>query len=205
MNIAEAKLLSLPKYCDVYRFFLVEELYFVRTPLDYHHGKCSVIGTVVFKEGNYYLENIRLRATRKEYQVPSGAFEILLLLDKVLQEKCINSFVEVNGEAVFWRSADDVNKHPVTMPKTTVDLIKMTRSVHFRPANENNEIRFDADHINKDECIYDEDKMKQYLDDFDKEYVHAVKVHTLNIIDIADEVIFCNLKLRKLADSLEKM
>lgn len=205
MSLTEAKLLSLPKYCDTYRFFLVEELLFVRSPLDYHHGKCSVIGAVVFKDGNYYLENICLRAIGKEYQIPSGSLRILLLLDKVLEDKCINSFAEVNGEAVFWRSADDTNTHLAAMPKTTVDLIKMTRSMHFRPAKENNEVQFDADHINKEECVYDEDKIKQYLGDFDREYVHAVKVHTLNIIDIADELMYGNLKLRRLTENLNTM
>lgn len=205
MSLIEAKLLNLPKHCDIYRFFLVEELLFVRTPLDYHHGKCSVIGTVVSKDGNYYLENVRLRAIKEEYQVASGSLRILLLLDKILEDKCLNSFVEVNGETIFWRKTDDIDSHLTAMPKTTVELIKTTRSMHIRPAKDNNEIQFDADQINKDDCVYDEDKIKQYLDDFDKEYVHAVKVHTMNIIDIADEVIFCNLKLRKLADKLDNM
>lgn len=205
MSLIESKLLELPKYCDLYRFFIVEELIFVQTPLHYHHGKCAVIGRIAFDNGDYYLENIILRTLNSEYQVPSGSLRILLLLDKGLSGE-VNSNAEVNGETVFWRKTDDTNNHSKMMLKSTCDLVRTIRSkfIHFNDEH-SAEIQHIDEPINREACTFDTDNISKYLEHFSKEFVHAIKVHNLNPIDIADEVISCNLMQRKLIQKLDEL
>lgn len=205
MSFIETKLLKLPKFCDIYRFLIVEELIFVETPLHFHHGKCAVIGRIAIDDGDYYLENIRLNALNKEYQVPTGSLRILLLLNKGLSDRSVNSFVEVNGETVFWRKTEGTTHHSKIIHKSTIDLARAIRSklVHLKDeADESHE--FYDKQISIEECTFDEDKIREYLKSFSEKYVHAIKVHNMNIIDSAEEVMCCNLQIRKILQRMDK-
>lgn len=206
MSLIAPKLLNLPEYHDIYRFFIVEELVLVESPLHYHHGKCALIGRVAFEGGNYYLENIRIRNIRPQCQIPSGQLRILLLLAEGLGDGVIKSTVDLSGEAVFWRRADDTCNHSTSiLPKTTVELVRKIRSHFFRFHEESNFDVCNLDHISRDACEFDEDKVWGFLEAFSTEYVHAIKVHSISVVDDADEVIVWNLKMRKLMHRLDAL
>lgn len=201
MSSFGSKLLNVPEYIDIYRFFTVEELA-LESPLDYHHGKCSVIGRVVFVEGHYYLTNIRLQHIQPKYQVPSGQLRILLLFTDGPSN--INRTVEVSGETVFWKRADDTKEYPTKItPKTTAGLVHRIRSTFVHSHTDSDYDTTSQDHLSQGECEFDEDKIGEYLDEFDISHVHAIRVHWVREVDEPDELIYYNLKIRQLMRRLD--
>lgn len=204
MSFIETKLLKLPEFTGIYRFFIVEELIFVETPLHFHHGRCAVIGRIAFDDGDYYLENIRLNALNKKYRIPTGTLRILLLLEGGFRERDINSFVEVNGETVFWRKNEDTTNPSRIIQKSTIDLARAIRSdlVHLKDETDESDEFYDKQ-ISMEECTFDEDEIKEYLKNFSEKYVHAIKVDSINTIESAEEVVYCNLQIRKLLQRMD--
>jgi len=119
--------LELPKYCEFYKHFLVEEIHYIKRPIDLHYGLCSVIGRMCHKNGQYKLENIRLSCLDKTHRLHTGAVSILLKVPDNLDPPLpLDEYVEIFGEAVFQKrnecSRNDVNRSIGVLSANSGDL-----------------------------------------------------------------------------------
>lgn len=206
-------ILRLPKPCDIHENLLVEELVFCKSPLDYHYGKCSVIGKLVYDDGKYYLENIRLRCLDEKYRMKTASIRIRLLPVHTMSSSFNGSFAEVHGETVFLRrSESDSNSQPFKRKqkssswKTTVDIINRMRSEFVQFNEETQGCRYGDDVIDADDaCQIDQIGIDEYLERFPNDHEPAIKLFTMEILDQAEELIECNLKLRIVMKKLKQI
>lgn len=189
------KLLKIPDYCEIFEFKLVEELY-LSDPLDIHFGKCTVIGRLARDETFYYLENIQLKFMNKEYQLSTGFVRLILLPVIKPNNFSVGAFAEVHGEAVFWRSDLGWNELGPNLPKSTRDLIVDQRRHHIKLNDLDSQMILDAKEIPAS-CLNDHDT-KFAMEQFKLTWKPAIHVFTINIVDEAEELIHCNLKMRLL-------
>ncbi|XP_017870727.1 PREDICTED: uncharacterized protein LOC108618958 [Drosophila arizonae] len=70
---------NLPKYCDFFKYLLVEELVLEPDYRQIHYGKCAVIGRLCAIPDNFKLENVSIPHLPSVYKLPTGAVSLLLL------------------------------------------------------------------------------------------------------------------------------
>lgn len=205
-------ILHLPKHCNIYQNLLVEELVFHKSPLNYHYGKCSVIGKLVYDEvfDKYFLENIRLRCLDKKYQMKTGAIRIRLLVQSRPEQTSIGSFAEVHGETGFVRPSESefnlqTGKQNTVEMKTTVDFIKRMRIGFLKFNEETQGVRNSDDDIDADTCQINQRGLDEFLETFPVNFEPVIKLFTINIIDQAEELIECNLKMRMVMRKLNQI
>lgn len=193
-----SKILHLPDYCNVFKEFLVEELVFYESPLDLHHGKCSVIGRLHERNNLWYLQNITLNCVDKEYQLPSGAVEILLVPTNyhadgasTFQNMVSGWFYEVHGETGFYSQSDGHQK-----PFTVAEMIIKLRIAHMT-FNESM-TDYELPDIPRNACTFDEAIVQRDIENIGKTFVPCIQVHTSNPIEHPVELLQTNLELRLL-------
>lgn len=197
------KILKIPDYCDNFEFKLVEELS-LSDPLDLHYGKCTVIGRLACDAKSHYLENIQLKFMSKEYQLPTGSVRVFLLPDSKLDNFVSGAYAEVHGEAAFWRTDLCWNERGKDLPKTTRDLIVDMRRHHIKFNDLDSQAILDAKEIPPDGCLTDDD-VKSRMEQFKSIWKPAIHVYTINIVNEAEELIHCNLKMRLLRKKYKLM
>lgn len=191
-----SKILKIPDYCDIFEFKLVEELS-LSDPLDLHYGKCTAIGKLACDETSYYLENIKLQFMKEEYQLPTGSVRIILLPVSKPTEIKIGACVEVHGEAAFWQTDLSWDERGNNLPKTTRDLIVYLRRKYIKFNDLDSQAILDEKEIPDDHSLKDDD-IKETMTQFTCSWKPAIHVYTMNIVDEAEELIHCNLKMRLL-------
>lgn len=192
-----SQILNIPNYCDIFKFILVDELVF-SDPLEFHYGKCSVIGKLAFKNDSYYLQNIQLKCIAEEYQLPTGTEEVLLLPNTRFDNFQNGAFAEVHGDAVFWLKDTNWSQRSNKLPKTTKDLMTNLRTKHLVFNDEDSQMILDEKVIPADCCHLDEDAIQKSLEIFSSTWMPAIQVLTMNIINDAEALIDVNLRLRLL-------
>ncbi|KAM8701938.1 hypothetical protein ACLKA7_007975 [Drosophila subpalustris] len=70
---------KLPKYCDFFKYLLVEELSLEPDYRQLHYGKCAVIGRLSAIPEFFSLENVTVPHLQSDYKLPTGAVSLLLL------------------------------------------------------------------------------------------------------------------------------
>lgn len=193
-----SKILHLPEYCNVFKEFLVEELVFYESPLDFHHGKCSVIGRLFERNNLWYLQNITLDCVDKEYQLPSGAMEILLVptsyhanSNGVSTFQNLNSgwFYEVYGETGFYNQCDEHQK-PFTVAQMIIKL--RIEHMHFDESMAD----FEQPDIPANACTFDVAAVQRDIERIGATFVPCIQVHTSNPIEQPAALVQTNLQLR---------
>lgn len=195
---------NIPAYCDIYKPLLVEEIYYLASPTNLHHGMCSVIGKITFKDDRYLLQNVKLSSMDKAYQLPTGAINVLIIpLQEAYPPLPIDQFVEIFGETILW--ARDQNAIRIStgdcqersLPITSAFLVRQLRQAQIEleaarglPAREPTGMN--------DKSMNSTIKLalRKRIDDMRKKYEPAIYLDSFKIIDEADEVITCNLELR---------
>lgn len=208
-KIMPSKIYHLPDYCQLFRDFLVEELVFYESPFEFHYGKCSVIGKLSIRDNFHYLQNISLSCLDKEYCMKTGSVEILLLPTNYRSDpsdlssfrNLVNgSFYEIHGETAFTPKHEtvDLNSKAVNTMEMIVQLrhkyLQFTESAIDYEAKD---ISLNGDEVNGDDIERD-------IEEFERMHVPAIQVHTMNEIDLAEELIHTNLQLRRLRDKQKK-
>lgn len=191
-----SKLIKLPDYCDTFEFKLVEELS-LSDPLDLHYGKCTVIGRLARNHKFYYLENILLKFMNEEYQLPTGCVRVVLLPVSKPNNFIAGAMAEVHGEAAFWRNDLDWDERGNSLPKTTRDLIVDQRKHHIKFNDLDSQAIVDEKEIPANGCLKDDD-IRGSMTLFRNMWSPAIQVFTMNIVNEAEELIHCNLKMRML-------
>lgn len=190
------KLLNLPDFCDNYKFKLIEELIY-SDPLDYHYGKCKVIGKLAFENDAYYLKNIQIKCTDENYQIPTGTESILLLPSAPPKNFVNGAFAEVHGEAVFWRRNLNWNQHENQIPKTTRGLMIELRKKHIIFID-GSQMIIDRKIVEEGDYLFNENNFEESKHKFKSEWMPAIQLYTMNIINDAEDLIECNLRMRLL-------
>lgn len=196
-------LLDFPKYCDYPKNLLVEELVFTSSPVRLHYGKCAVIGQLYREDNKYYLQNIRLSYLDEQHQMETGAIKILLLDmgNGSFQKFVDNKFAEVFGEAVFWPITESVDNQNTTAPTTTKDLVQQLRLLNIDSSQIEN---MDPDE-SQITSTFDEEAVEQAIEKFNSNYVPAIRISVMNLIDQAEKMIAYNLELRKVFEEQRKV
>lgn len=183
-----------PVYCDVYKHLLVEELYYISSPLKLHYGKCAVIGKLTFVNHRYLLENIQLPCFDKAHSLRTGAISVLIIPRHDMPLPLANQYVEVFGEAVLAnRDAESVAGTPTTSAFLIQNLISMRT-------------RQEDEHARRHPNNADDSTLKatiqlaveQEVDAIRAKYQPAIYLRSFKLINEADEVILCNLELREM-------
>ncbi|KAL7744304.1 hypothetical protein ACLKA6_001697 [Drosophila palustris] len=96
---------KLPKYCDFFKFLLVEELSLEPDYRQLHYGKCAVVGRLSAIPDYFSLENVTVPHLPSDYKLPTGAVSLLLLnftYDKANDQSLAHgSYCIVRGEIVL--------------------------------------------------------------------------------------------------------
>lgn len=196
-----SRIFQLPTYCDLFKYFLIEELILYDSPFDFHHGKCSLIGKLSVRENLCYLQNISLSCLDREYRLDTGAAEILLLRTSYRSNPEATSsfpvlvngaFYEVHGETVF--SVKNESSQPTL---TTAEMVIKLRRTHLHFASE---IECGRPDIPANACEFDAKAIEKDVEAFAKSHEPAVLVHSMNEIDQGEELIQRNLQLRLIRD-----
>lgn len=197
-----SKILHLPDYCNLFKDFLVEELIFHESPFEFHFGKCLVIGKLCRRNNLCYLQNISLGCLDEEYRLKTGAVEILLLPTSYrsnpgdmssFQRNLVNgSFYEIHGETAFIPQCESVD-----LASSSINTLEMVIKLRI------NNLQFHESHGGYDlrdipahSCDFNEIDVQRDVDEFQKNHVPAIQVHTMNEIDDAEALISTNLQLR---------
>lgn len=200
----DSKIFHLPDYCDLFKQFLVEELIFYESPLEFHFGKCSIIGKLCIRDNLHYLQNISLSSLDEEYRLKTGLVEILLLPTNYRSNPTDLSsfrhlvdglFYEVHGETAFKPKQGTVNLKTLTI--NTMELIIQLRMKHLKFAGSVSS--FDVKDIAIDSIDpINESEIDRDIKCFGMNYIPAIQVHTMNEIDKAEELLQTNLQFRLL-------
>lgn len=199
----------LPEYCDFYKNILVEELVYIINPVKLHYGKCAVIGKLLCEERKYYLQNIRLKCLNETYQLPTGSVRTLLLPSTDQNSFPTNTFAEVFGEAVLW---DTTNIDQIAvqvdrnLPAKSKDLMQFMCDKQLQLEREKGD-----DQQRKPTGMCDKSMnstvrmaLRRELDELKRRYIPAIRVHKVNVIDQAEELIECHLEMR-LVQQMKKL
>lgn len=193
-----SKILTLPEYCDIFKFMLVEELV-LSEPLDFHYGKCAVIGKLSQKNDKFYLQNIQLKSIAEEYQLQTGTVEILILPLRGERHNLVDgATAEVHGEPVFWRKNVEWSDSSKALPKTTRDLKSNLRRDFMNFIEPDSQLLKDVDEIPANCCSLNEDGINDKIKKLKIFWEPAIQMYTMRQINRAEEVIDMNLRKRLL-------
>lgn len=198
-----------PKYSESYKFLLVEELIYTVHPSQLHYGKCMVIGKLVMEDYRYYLQNIQLKCLGDEYKLPTGSLRILLLTSTEDRAFRIGNIAEVKGEAVLWDRTKSANERFVTQeyyvaPKTSNELMQILGSKQINMERERGqEPRSPTGMSDQSMDSTVKSMLQQQLEGMRTQYEPAIKIHRVNVINEAEEMIMCHLELR-LVNQMER-
>lgn len=195
---------NIPAYCDIYKQLLVEEIYYLASPTNLHHGMCSVIGKVTFKDDRYLLQNIKLSTIDKAYRLPTGAISVLIIpRQNTYPPLPIDHFVEIFGETILWEREKNSfqistnDSYERSLPKTSAFLIHQLREMQVDLERSRGLPARDPTGMN-DKSMNSTIKiaLRKEINEMRQKYEPAILVDSFKIIDEADEVIMCNLELR---------
>lgn len=199
-----SNIFHLPDYCDLFKDFLVEELVFYESTFRFHYGKCSVIGKLSVRDNLHYLQNISLNCLDSEYRMKTGVVEILLLPTHYRSNQSDVSsfrhlvdglFYEIHGETAFTPKHETADLKSLTVD--TKEMIIKLRLKHLM-FNES-AINYDAKDISISSFTqFDENEVERDINEFEMNHIPAIRVHTINEVDKAEELIQTNLQLRLL-------
>lgn len=175
-------------YCDFYKHLLVEELYYIQSPLKLHYGLCSVIGRITFQNYRYLLQNIC--SSFLGGTLPTGAVSVQILPRHHTEMPLENQYVELFGEAVLL-DKNYTNTGDYTEPPLTSGFLvkKLART------KEQLEIDQEMQRLSTDNDAVDV-LLQREIDAIREQYEPAIYLDSFTVIDSAAEVIQCNLHLR---------
>lgn len=190
-------------YCDVYKQLLVEEVYYISTPLHLHNGMCSVIGKITFENHRYLLQNIQLSCFDKAHQLRTGAISVLIIPRHHMDAPPINQYVEVFGEAVLWEQTVEVGD--TKLPLTSAYLIEKLGELQVHLEREQGMPERQPTGMHEESMSASiRGALNAEIDAMKDKYVPAIYLDSYKVINEADEVILCNLELRALSMMIKK-
>lgn len=187
-----------PQYCEYYKHLLVEEIHYLKHPIDLHYGLCSVIGRMSCKEGRYELENIGLSCLDKRHRLHTGAVTILLKVPGNLNPPLPrDEYVEIFGEAIF-EERDEYDKNDghrrfAGLPANSGDLIHKLRIIKTEVEREE---QGKSESQQGDTDVLINTAINRKLDEWRIKLEPAILVDSFKAIAEAETVILCNLQLR---------
>lgn len=190
------RILNFPDYCNFHKNLLVEELYFLKSPLHLHYGKCAVIGKLFEEDHKYYLQNICLRALDKQYQIKTGTLKILLLEANKTHQFVNGVCAEVFGETVFCSKATKYEEFVNELPKTSKDLLISLRMMHGS-FKEGEDVASGTQTAPISDTDLNKDAIERDLRKFTENYQVAIRVNEMNVVNQAEELLALNLGMRK--------
>ncbi|EDV92925.1 uncharacterized protein LOC6563407 [Drosophila grimshawi] len=165
---------SLPKYCDFFKYLLVEELVLEPDYRQIHYGKCAIIGRLCAIPDYFKLENVTVPHLPSAYKLPTGSVSLLLLnftYDNTGVEKLTHgSYCIVRGEILLC-NVKQPNSPTLTTRGLHEQLLKL---------EDNEEARL------------------TFLEQVRKTYSPALSVWHTNRIDQAEELLQRRLEMRML-------
>lgn len=189
---------KLPEFTENYKLLLVEELVLVRHPAVLHWGNCKVIGRVQHENLRYFLENIQLECFGKEYKMPTGAVNILLLTSTSDKPLPVGRMAEVYGQIVLCDKSDISNRGSLADQR---NVIPTTTSCHLMELirDKLSELEDGRQSTGMDDPRMDANvkaEMRKYLVQLKSQYEPAIHIMHVNAISDAEELITCDLGLR---------
>lgn len=193
---------NLPDYCDLYKFFLIEELVFIKNPVFFHYGKCVVIGQLHFEDSKYFLTNVRLKCLGSKYERSSGSISILLLPSTENQILLpIGRTVEVFAETYLWNKTKERSSSQLDLEENSLDIIT---SRYLGEIQNETETALDQPNCKSSGTTTEglqptnRSKPHEYLSQMKENLVPVLRIHHIAVIDRAADLIETNIRLRQI-------
>lgn len=192
-----------PKYCDYYKHLLVEEIYYLKRPIDLHYGMCSIIGKIVYQNCRFELENVSLSCFDKSHKLSTGAITIPLKQTQLLDPPLpFDEYVEIFGETIFMRrqengvsNTQDIFNEASPTPKYLLEKLFQIK-VELEDESKAKSGTIDVDAINAE--------LDMQLDVWNQTLEPAIQVDSFKTINDAETIILCNLQQRAILMNRQK-
>lgn len=191
---------NLPKFCDFFRFFLVEEIALWNNPITLHYGKCSVIGRLINdKNGRLCIENCKILSISKEYQLDDGLVLLPVLVNDICEKVPIpkNVYAELYGEVVLLKKNNcAINDEKESLTNSCI-LMEQVRALQIQ-------MEADCGLPKREPSGFGDSGMKSKIrmalkclvNKFKNTYEPTLQLYSFQVIDQPHELIACNLEIR---------